>query len=109
MNLRRLDVVLLVALVTARVRIDTLADLAAPRPIETIRKIGWLSGLLSEPAWKLLEDWLTDPLSLLLISVVFTLVLVYVLVDLWVGDGSRMTGEVAGFRVKMGLVFAIIG
>jgi hypothetical protein len=130
MNLRRLDVVLLMALVTARVRIDTLADLAAPRPIETIRKIGWLSGLLTEPAWKLLEDWLTDPLSLLMISVVFTLVLMYVVVDVWAGQGERRTGdrrrkieaeggsardaqdangEVAAFRVKMGLVFAIIG
>lgn len=107
MNLRRLDVLLLVVLVTARVRIDTLADLAAPRPVETIQKIGWLAGLLSAGAWKLLEDWLTDPLSLLLISITFTLVLAYVVADLFQPPGDAPPPRV--FRVKMALVFAIIG
>ncbi|MBI5877389.1 MAG: DUF2029 domain-containing protein [Chloroflexi bacterium] len=107
MNLRRLDVLLLVVLVTARVRIDTLADMSAPRPVETIRQIGWLAGLLSPGAWKLLEDWLTDPLSLLLISVTFTLVLAHVVVDLFQPAGDAPAPRV--FRAKLALVFAIIG
>src|SRR5437870_8660593 len=93
MVVRRLDVLVLVVLVTARVRIDTLADLAAQRPIETIQKVAWLNALLSPDAWKLMEDWLTDPLSLLLISVTFALVLAYFIVDLlgqrhMSGDGN---------------------
>jgi len=51
MFVRRFDVFLLLALVSARVRIDTLADLAAPRPIDTIRQVGWLNRLLSPDRW----------------------------------------------------------
>ncbi len=110
MFVRRFDVLLLIALVTARVRIDTLADLAAPRPIETIRKIAWLDRLLSPDAWKLMEDWLTDPLSLLLISLTFALVLGYVLVD-WLGERPRSeTGRSpARNGLKLALLFAIVG
>ncbi len=82
MFIKRFDVLLLLILVTARVRIDTLVDLVAPRPTETIRKVEWLDRLLPDSAWKLLADWLTDPLSLLLISITFGLVLAYVVVDL---------------------------
>jgi len=106
MNLRRLDVLLLVALVTARVRIDTLADLSAPRPVETIQKIGWLAGLLAPGAWKLLDDWLTDPLSLVLISITFTLVLAYAIVDLWQPAGDAPSPRI--IRAKLALVGAII-
>ena len=105
MFIRRLDVLLLLALVTARVRIDTLADLAAPRTIDTIRKIAWLDRLLSPDAWKLMEDWLTDPLSLLLITLTFALVLTYVLVDL-LGERSQSGGS---SRAKLVIIFAIIG
>src|SRR5438105_910195 len=114
---RRFDVLLLVTLVIARVRIDTLADLAAPRPIETIQKVAWLNALLSPEAWKLMEDWLTDPLSLLLISLTFALLLAYIIVDLlgerrMSGDGNALAegsvAPVAHFRFKLLLVFAII-
>jgi len=86
MFVKRFDVLLLIVLVTARLRIDTLADLAAPRPVEVIRKIPWLNALLPEQGWGLLVDWLTDPLSLLLISITMGLLLAYVLVD---GAGAR--------------------
>ncbi len=116
MFVRRFDVLLLLLLVTARVRIDTLADLAAPRPIETIRQVAWLNGLLSPDAWALMEDWLTDPISLLLISLTFALVLAYVIVDLL---GERSTSDVqrpvshlqspvSNFHLKLVIVFAII-
>lgn len=113
MFVKRFDVLLLIVLVTARLRIDTLADLAAPRPVEVIRKIPWLNALLPEQGWSLLVDWLTDPLSLLLISVTMGLLLAYVLVD--VAGATRQkaqdaSGEQAmpNFRVKLALIFVII-
>jgi Gpi18-like mannosyltransferase len=114
MFVKRFDVLLLLVLVTARLRIDTLADLVAPRPIEVIRKVPWLSGLLPEQGWTLLFDFLTDPLSLVLISVTIGLVLAYVLIDA-VGTPDAKPGRSANettslphFRVKLALVFAII-
>src|SRR5947209_1703851 len=111
MFVKRFDVLLLVVLVTARLRIDTLADLAAPRPVELIRKVPWLN-VLPEQAWSLLADWLTDPLSLLLISMTMGLVLVYVLVDLARAaphPGAVVQDATPNFRVKLLLIFAIIG
>ena len=117
MFIKRLDVWLLIVLVTARVRIDTIADLTAPRPIETIQKVAWLKAWLSDQAWTLLEDWLTDPLSLLLISITFGLVLVYVLIDL---KSQPPTSNLqppitnyqlpmTNYRLKLCLIYAIIG
>jgi Glycosyltransferase family 87 len=114
MFVKRFDVLLLIVLVTARLRIDTLADLAAPRPVEVIRKIPWLNGLLPEQGWSLLVDWLTDPLSLLLISITMGLLLAYVLVD--AAGALRAKSETGSgdkpamphFRIKLALVFAII-
>lgn len=103
MFVKRFDVLLLIVLVTARVRIDTLADLAAPRPMETIRKVAWLDGLLTPQAWKLMEDWLTDPISLLLISITFGLVLAYILVDLLSNLPTNRQ-----LQLKLTLLFAII-
>lgn len=111
MFIKRFDVLLLLVLVTARLRIDTLADLAAPRPVELIRKIPWLNALLPDQGWTLLADWLTDPLSLLLISITIGLVLAYVLVD--VAGVARTTDAhsqdaMPNFRLKLVLIFAII-
>ncbi|NLT42681.1 MAG: hypothetical protein GXX93_08420, partial [Anaerolineae bacterium] len=64
---------LLTVLVVARVRIDTLADLVAPRPEETIRGLPLVGGLLDDQAWALMRQWLTDPFSLLLIAATFAL------------------------------------
>ena len=114
MFVKRFDVLLLIVLVTARLRIDTLADLAAPRPVEVIRKIPWLNGLLPEQGWSLLVDWLTDPLSLLLISITMGLLLAYVLVDAAGAPrvkseaGSGDKAAMPNFRIKLALVFAII-
>ena len=114
MFVKRFDVLLLVVLVTARLRIDTLADLAAPRPVELIRKIPWLNALLPEQGWALLVDWLTDPLSLLLITITMGLLLAYVLVDAVGGARATSNGDatrldaVPNFRIKLGLIFAII-
>jgi hypothetical protein len=111
---KRFDVLLLIVLVTARLRIDTLADLAAPRPVEVIRKVPWLNGLLPEQGWNLLVDWMTDPLSLLLISITICLLLAYVLIDSISAPDKKATtsanesSRLPNFRVKLALIFAII-
>jgi len=100
-----LDALVLVVLVLARVRIDTLADLVAPRPEETVRSLPLIGGLLSDTAWSLMRNWLTDPVSLLLITLTFFLLGLYILADCV----RQRLGEVAAFRLKLGLIFAIIG
>jgi len=104
MNARRWDVLLLLILVTARVRIDTLADLVAPRPPETIRKIPLLDSLLSPQAWELLQDWMTDPYSLLLIGLTFLLVVVYLVLD----AARAHISPLRLYRAKLGLVYGIV-
>ena len=98
------DALVLVVLVLARLRIDTLADLVAPRPEETIRRLPVIGGLLSSRAWELMRNWLTDPLSLLLITLSLALLGLYLLVD---GLRARLRPGTA-FALKLALVFAII-
>lgn len=97
------DLLILFVLVIARVRIDTLADMVLPTRHEDVRRLvegWWPSGSLD-----LLADWLTDPVSLMLISLAFGLVLLYFLVDATADRwGERLT-----YRLKLGLVYAIIG
>ena len=82
MRIKSFDVLLLFALVLARVRIDTLADrLVAQRRVELITRIPVLGSLLSERSLDLLHHWMTDPISLLLISTTFGLLILYVFFD----------------------------
>ncbi len=99
-----LEALLLTILVVARVRIDTLADLVAPRPEETIRGLPVLGGLLGDQAWALMRQWMTDPISLLLITATFTLLGLYLAVD---ALGTRLS-DVACHRAKVALVAGII-
>lgn len=101
MRKRSFDAILLFILVIARVRIDTLVDaLVAHRPVETVQRIfGWL---LSQNSLGLLEDWMTDPVSLLLITVTFGLLIVYLVVD-----ACRLAGE-KEYRLKLALVWLIV-
>ncbi len=100
-----LDAIVLTILVLARIRVDTLADLVAPRPEETIRRLPLIGGLLSDHAWDLMRNWLTDPISLLLITAAFVLLGLYLLVDvLRFRLSARLT-----FRAKLGLVYALVG
>jgi len=99
-----LDALVLVVLVLARVRIDTLADLVAPRPEETVRSLPLIGGLLSQHAWDLMRNWLTDPISLLLITLTFTLLGIYLLVDAFRARLSQRTA----FGLKLILVLGIV-
>ena len=98
------DALLLVVLLLARVRIDTLTDLVAPRPEATVRHLPLIGGLLSQQAWDLMRNWLTDPISLLLITLAFTLLACYLLTD---ALRSRL-GRDLTYRLKLGLLLAII-
>lgn len=100
------DTLLLFILLVARARIDTLAQWAAiPTDMlqaDVARLVGkwWPASSLA-----LLSDrQTTDPVTLLLISLAFGLFLIYLVVDTW---GKRL-GETAAFRVKMGLVYAMV-
>jgi hypothetical protein len=103
-RIKSFDVMLLFVLVLARVRIDTLADrLVAQRRIELIKRIPVVGTLLPERSLDLLDHWMTDPISLLLITITFGLLILYVFFDLWQGMSER-----GRYRAKMALIVCLV-
>lgn len=98
------DAVLVLALVLARVRIDTLAHLVLPQRHQDVARLPLTHYLLSPKALELLQDWLTDPLSLLLISVTFGLTLLYLIAD----AVKERLGSPWAYRVKLGLLYGVV-
>ncbi len=96
------DALLLFILVIARVRIDTLADLVLPQRHQDVRRL--VEGWWPAASLDLLADWLTDPVSLVLVSTAFGLLLLYFLVDLL----APRLGDTRSHRLKLGLIYAII-
>ncbi len=94
------DALFLFLLLIARVRIDTLADMVLPTRHQDVARHPLLGHILSPKGMKLLADWLTDPISLVLISIAFGLALLYVLI----ATGS---GEDGAYRTKLALVWLI--
>lgn len=104
MKIKSFDVLLLFVLVIARVRIDTLADrLVAPRRVELIQRIPVLGSLLPQRSLELLRHWMTDPISLLLISITFGLLILYIFFDLW----PRMSDD-GRYHAKLAIVISIV-
>lgn len=104
MRIKSFDVLLLFALVIARIRIDTIADrLVAPRKVELIQRIPVLGSLLPQKSLDLLQHWMTDPVSLLLISLTFSLLILYIFFDVW----PRISDE-RRYRAKLAIVISII-
>lgn len=104
MKIKSFDVLLLFVLVTARVRIDTLADrLVAPRRVELIQRIPVVGSLLPQESLGLLHHWMTDPFSLLLISITFCLLILYIFFDIW----PRISQE-RRYQAKMAIVICIV-
>lgn len=96
------DVLILFVLVIARVRIDSLADMVLPQRHEDVRRLvgsWWPAASLD-----LLADWLSDPVTLVLISLAFGLVLAYLVVDAAAG----LLGPGRAYRLKLALIYAII-
>lgn len=100
---KSLDVLILFALVIARVRIDTLADGVLPFRHEDVQRLvgGWW------PAWslQLLAHPETDPVSMMLIVTAFGLLGVYLVVDFL---GSERQARLVHL-LKLTLIYAIIG
>lgn len=102
---KSLDVLILFALVTARIRIDTLANIAAfPERLADVQQLvqPWW------PAWSLLP--LTqpppemNPVSVMLIATAVGLLALYLAVDIF------SAGQVStGYRLKLALLYGIIG
>jgi len=107
MKLKSPDVILLLILVTARVRIDTLADLVARKRVDDILRVPWIGSLLSPQAMERMADWLTDPITLLLITATFLLVAVYVILDV-VGQGTDHDWWRAKWAVAMAIVLCTV-
>ncbi len=104
MKTKSFDVLLLFVLVIARVRIDTLADrLVAPRRVELIQRIPVLGSLLPQKSLDLLHHWMTDPISLLLITVTFCLLILYVFFDIWQGISQKRR-----YQAKLAIVICIV-
>ncbi|MCC7355212.1 MAG: DUF2029 domain-containing protein [Anaerolineae bacterium] len=99
-----LDAMLLFVLVIARARIDTLADLVLPTRLQDFTRAPIVGTLLPPRSQELLKDWLTDPLGLLLLTIVFGALAAYLLVD---AVGEKLSAA-ARYRVKLALVWAII-
>ena len=100
---KSLDVLILFILVTARVRIDTLVDLAAfPERHQDVRQLvaSWW------PAWSLdlLAHPETDPVSMMLIVTAFGLLVIYLMVDIFGNEQRPQTSQ----RLKLILLYAII-
>jgi len=97
-----LDVLILFALVTARIRIDTLADNVLPQRHEDVRRLvegwwpGWSLDLLAHPE--------TDPVSMMLIVGAIFLLVLYVVIDFF-GPPRRAR---AVHRLKLVLIYGII-
>jgi hypothetical protein len=102
--LRRADALLLAILVVARIRIDTLADVAVlPLRQNDVARHPWLGHLLPSQAMKLLAQQQTvDPIGLLLIMGAIGGLLVYLLVDEFLRD------ERARYQVKLALIWIIV-
>jgi hypothetical protein len=81
-----------------------LADrLVAQRRVELITRIPIVGSLLPQRSLDLLDHWMTDPISLLLISTTFGLLILYVFFDVWHG-----VSEQGRQRAKLALVFCLI-
>ena len=100
----RLDVLVLFLLLMARVRIDTLADMVLPARHQDLLRLPFISRLFSPQALELLQDWLTDPLSLILISFAFAGFLLYLLVDL----AQNRFGKKWTYGLKLAFILFII-
>ena len=99
---KSLDVLILFILITARVRIDTLADTVLPQRHEDVRRFledwwpGWSLDLLAHPE--------TDPASMMLIVTAFGLFVVYLAIDFFSNNDNPRVSH----RLKLIIIYSII-
>ncbi len=97
---KSLDALILLALVIARIRIDTLADAVLPQRHEDVYRL--LAGWWPDWSLKLLAHPETDPASMLLLVTAIGLLALYLALDIFTTD-SR-----AAHRLKLALIYGII-
>ncbi len=95
------DALLLFLLLLARIRIDTLADMVLPTRHQDVARHPILGHIISSKGMKLLSDWLTDPISLVLISIAFGLAVVYLLL-------ATDTDVKRTFKLRMAILWLIL-
>ncbi len=102
--LRRLDSLLLVVLVLARIRIDSLAEAAVlPTRLADVARHPFLGHLLSPDAMRLLaQQQLVDPIALLLIAAALACLLGYLVID------ELVSADHARHRLKLGFIWLIV-
>lgn len=105
-----LDAVLLILLVLARVRIDTFSDAIVHKPPELLFKIPFLAAIFTPETAKLMQDWITDPVTILIIVIGFGLTLGYLVLDMTTSSRTQDGDEPAKwvYATKLGLLFGII-
>lgn len=101
---QRLDALLLIVLVLARIRIDSLAEAAVlPMRQEDVVRNPWLGRLLPAETMTLLaQQQFVDPIGLLLIVAAVGCLLAYLLVHEFVGS------ERARYWARLSLIWAIV-
>ena len=99
---KSIDVLLLFILVIARARIDTLADLVLPQRQEDVRRL--VAAWWPVDSFNLLTEWLSDPVTVMLVSTAFGLLLCYVVIDAL----TDWLSPTAIYRLKLGLIYGII-
>jgi hypothetical protein len=95
------DALLLFLLLLARVRVDTLADMVLPNRQQDVARHPILGHLISPKGMKLLADWLTDPIGLVLISIAFGLAVIYLLL-------ATATEVEKSYKLRLALVWLIL-
>ena len=101
---RRLTALVLVVLVLARIRIDTLAEAAVlPLRLQDVARHPWLGRLLPQRAMSLLaQQQLVDPIALLLIVGALGCLLAYLVAE------ELVRSDRARYRVSLVLIWAIV-
>ncbi|MCS7003428.1 MAG: glycosyltransferase 87 family protein, partial [Dehalococcoidia bacterium] len=101
-----LDALLVTALALTRARVDTFANAVVPRPLELTRQTPIVGQLIPADAFALLDDFLADPISQLILATTMGLVCAYLVVDL--AQGWRRAPSARLQRVTFALKWTIL-
>lgn len=96
------DALLLVVLLLARLRINTLAEATLFEHFENVTRHSFLGRLLSDRAEAAFGPWFGDPIAVLLVALSLGVLIVYLVVDL------AAAGRLPAYRLKLVLIWLLI-
>ncbi|HIQ05481.1 MAG TPA: hypothetical protein EYH31_07260, partial [Anaerolineae bacterium] len=100
-----LDALLLIVLLIARVRIDSLAEMAVlPNRVPDVLRNPWLGNLLPSQAEQAFGPWFGDPIALLLIALALGGLILYLLTDTL----KAWLNPALAYRLKLALLWFIL-